>query len=239
MSYLNYNTYVTDLANFFPISPTDPNYLTFTNDNIAYAENRIYRELDLLHTQITDATSQVSSGNRNFTLPTATGQFITVDQFSIVTPSSTTTATGTRVPLIAVSPEFIDATYPSNFTFPGVPKYYARRSDTLVILGPAPDAPYYAEVIGIQRPTPLSSTNSSTPLTQYVPDLFLAACLVHASGYMKNFGAQSDNPQMAQSWEGQYQTLFKSAAVEQARAKFQAEGWTSEQPSPIASPPRV
>ena len=69
--------------------------------------------------------------------------------------------------------------------------------------------------------------------------VFMAAALVHASGYMKNFGAMSDNPQMAVSWESQYQTLLKSAIVEDARATFQSEGWTSEQPSPVASPPRV
>jgi hypothetical protein len=239
MSYLNYSTYVTNLANFFPISPTDPNYLTFIPDNISYAENRIYRELDLLHTQVTDASTQVSSGNRNFSMPTSVGTFITVDELNVITPAATPSSVGSRVQLTRVAPEVVDAVYPSNRTFPGVPRFYAMRSDTQAILGPAPDKPYFAEVIGIQRPAPLSVANSSTVLTQYVPDLFLAAAMVHASGYMKDFGSQSDNPQMAQSWEAQYNILFKSAAVEQARAKFQAEGWTSEQPSPVASPPRV
>ena len=63
--------------------------------------------------------------------------------------------------------------------------------------------------------------------------------MVFVSGYMRDFGSQADNQQMSVSWEQQYQTLFKSASVEQARAKFESEAWTSQQPSPIATPPRV
>jgi hypothetical protein len=235
---LNYNTFVSELANMVPISSGDGNFQTMLPGSIDYAENRIYRELDLLFTQVTDSTTLTSSGNRNFNLPTSAGTFITADQINLITPPGTMAVNGTRVPLLAVSPEVVDGTYRSNAAV-GQPKYYAMRSNSLVILGPAPDYAYVLEVIGIQRPTPLSSANSSTILTQYVPDLFFAAAMVFVSAYMRNFGAQSDDPQMSQSWENQYRTLFQSAAVEQARAKFHAEGWTSEQPSPIASPPRV
>ena len=34
-------------------------------------------------------------------------------------------------------------------------------------------------------------------------------------------------------------TLMQSASVEQFRAKYQSEGWTSDSPSPIATPKRV
>lgn len=236
---MNYTLYVAQLANFFPIDPGSSNFVTFLPGNIEYAENRVYRELDLLATQITDATAQVSSGNRNFTLPTGVGTYITVESISIITPAGTLSSNGNRKALMPVSPEYIDLTHPSGSVFTGTPRFYGRRNNTLVILGPAPDKTYYAEVVGTQRPTVLSSNNSSTILTQYVPDLFMAAALVHAYGYMKDFGGMSDNPQAAVSWEQQYQTLKKSADVEQARAKFQSEGWTSEHPSPVASPPRV
>jgi len=239
MSQLNYTTYVTQLANFFPISSADGNFLTFVPGNIEYAEQRIYRELDLLEVQQTDATTACSSGNRNFTLPTSVGTFITVDQINLITPTGTLSSAGSRYPLNPVSPEYIDLTWPSNSFSTGQPKYFGRRNNTLVVLGPSPDSPYYLEVIGVQRPVALSSGNSSTPLTQYVPDLFMAACLVHAYGYMKDLGGTTDNPQGAISWEAQFNILMKSASVEQARAKFHAEGWTSESPSPLASPPRV
>lgn len=236
---LNYTTYTAQLANLMVIGSTDANFQVFLPGCIDYAEQRIYRELDLLYTQQTDATSQVSSGNRSFTIPTAVGTFITVDSINLISPAGTQSSVGTRVPLTPISPEFIDLTYPSGQTGVGTPSFYAMRSNTTAILGPPPDGAYYAEVIGIQRPAALSSANSSTILTQYVPDLFMAASMVFASGYMRDFGAQADNPGMGASWEAQYQKLMQSAAVEQARAKFEAEGWTSQSPSPVATPPRV
>jgi hypothetical protein len=48
-----------------------------------------------------------------------------------------------------------------------------------------------------------------------------------------------DNPQSAVSWEAHYQALVKSAQIEEARKKFTAEGWSSKQPAPLATPPRT
>lgn len=206
---------------------------------IDYAEQRIYRELDLLYTQVTDSTASVTANSRDFTLPTSVGTYIIVDNFNIITPAGTPAATGTRIQLTPVSREFIDIAYPSGQTATGAPEFFAMASNTQVILGPAPDAAYVAEIIGVQRPAPLSVSNSSTILTQYVPDLFIAASMVFGSGYQRDFSAQGDNPQMGASWEAQYGKLMQSASVEQARAKFQSEGWTSDQPSAIATPKRV
>lgn len=236
---LNYNTYVSQISNLMVVGSTDANFITMLPGMIDYAEQRLYRELDLLYTQVTDATATVSSGNRNFSLPTSQGTFIITDNINIITPSTALSSNGTRVQLTPVSREFLDITYPSGQSATGTPEFYAMASNTQVIFGPAPDAAYTAEVIGVQRPASLSSANSSTILTQYVPDLMIAASMVFGSGYMRDFGGQSDNPQQAQSWENQYQTLFKSAAVEQARAKFESNGWTSNAPSPLATPPRV
>lgn len=239
MSTLNYTTYVDQISNMMVIPSSDANFQTMLPGMIDYAEQRIYRELDPLYAQVTDATTQVSSGNRAFNLPTTYGSFITVDNLNIITPTNTGSSVGSRVPLTPVDRSFIDLVYPSGQTVTGVPSYYAMASNTQVIFGPSPDGAYYAEVIGIQRPTPLSSTNSSTFLTQYVPDVFIAASLVFGFGYMRDFGGQAENPQASQSWENQYQALMKTATVEQARAKFESEGWTSEQPSPVATPKRV
>jgi hypothetical protein len=237
---LNYTNYVSQVANMMPVSSADANFNTMLPGMIDYAENRIYRELDLLYTQVTDSTTSVSSGNRNFNLPTSLGTYIVCDNINIITPAGTTAGSGTRVQLTPASREFLDIAYPSGQTATGVPEFYAMASNTQVIFGPAPDAAYVAEVIGVQRPPSLSASNSSTILTQYVPDLFFAASMVFAAGYMRDFGAQgADNPAMGTSWETQFGKLFASAQVEQARAKFQAEGWTSDSPSPIATPKRT
>ena len=245
---LDYDTVVAQVSNLMVVPSTDANFQTFFPGCISYAENRIYREMDLAYVQVTDASAAVSSGDRNFTLPITSsnaysGTYITVDNLNIITPAGTLSSAGSRVPLTPVSREFIDITYPSGQVATGTPEFYAIASMNTatdqIILGPSPDGPYYAEVVGIQRPNALSSANSSTVLTQYLPDLFIAACMVFASGYMRDFGAQTDNPGMSQSWETQYKTLSQSAQVEQARAKFESEGWTSQQPSPLATPKRV
>jgi len=241
---LNYTTFYTEIANLMPVSTSDSNYATMLPGAIDYAEQRIYRDLDLLYTQTTVSSMTVSSGDRNFTITGSTvignpGTFITVDNFNIIIPASATSSNGSRVPLVPTSPEFIDNFYPSNSSALGVPEYYAMRSLDTIILGPAPDASYTTEIIGIQRPAALSASNSSTFLTRYLPDLFRVAAMVYVSGYMRDFGPMADDPKMGQSWENQYQLLMKSASVEQLRSKFASEAWTSEQPSPIATPPRV
>lgn len=232
MSSLNWTTNIAQTSNLMVIGSTDPNYLTMLPGMIDYAEGRIYRELDPLFAQVTDATAVCSSGNRNLTPPVDIGTYITFDSISIITPVGATSANGTRVPLIPISPEAMDNFYPSGQTAVNVPTFYAVRSPTNILLGPAPDAPYATEFVGIQRPASLSSANSSTFLTQYCPDLFIAAEMVFAFGFMRDFGGMADNPQTAQSWETQYGKLFQSAAMEQARAKWQSDGWTSEPPQP-------
>lgn len=231
---LNYTSYVDQVANLMVIGSTDANFQTMLPGMIDYAENRIYRELDPLYAQVTDTTALTSSGDRNFIPPTSLGNFITIDSLSIITPLGTTSSNGSRSSLMPVAPEVITTLWPSNRTVTGVPTMFAVRSPTTVLLGPVPDAAYATEVVGLQRPTSLSTSNSSTFLTQYCPDLFIAASMVFGFGYMRDFGGQSDNPQGATSWETQYKTLFASAAMEQSRAKWESDGWTSQAPAPLA-----
>ena len=111
-------------------------------------------------------------------------------------------------------------------------------TDQTIIVGPWPDQAYTLEVIGTIRPTPLSVTNTSTYLTTYLPDLWVAATMIFMMGYERDFGAQSDNPASAVSWEGQYEKLFASANVEEFRKKYQSGAWSSMQPTAIATPTR-
>ncbi len=231
---LTYTTYVSQLANMMVIGSTDANFQTFLPGCIDYAEQRVYRELDLLYTQVVDDTKRVSSGVQTFSVSTSVGTYITVDQFNIATPAGTIPSQSVLVPLVPASAEFINNAYPArDGSYTGTPEYFAMRTNSVVLLGPVPDAPYYVQTVGIQRPAPLSVSNSSTILTQYIPDVFMAASLVFGFGYMRDFGGQSDNPQGGQSWEAQYQLLIKSAGVEQFRAKQEAQGWTSKIPSPM------
>ena len=105
-------------------------------------------------------------------------------------------------------------------------------------MGPFPDNNYYVEIVGTYRPASLSSTNTTTYISLYLPDVMVMASMIYISGYQRNFGRQSDDPAMAQSYESQYQVLLKGAMVEEFRKKFESSGWTSQIPSPVASPSR-
>jgi len=238
---ITYSSYVSQISNIMVIASSDPNFQTFLPGAIDYAEGRCYRELDLVATTVTgDLSVLCSSGIRTCAVSTAQGTIQVLERINILTPASAPSSNATRNPVYFVAPEYLDAVYPSGLSSNcGLPLFAARVSDTTVYLGPIPDQPYTTEQFGTFRPTPLSSGNSSTWLTQWVPELFIAATMVFAAGYMRDFGAQSDNPQMAQSWEQQYQNLFKSANTDELRKKFQSVGWSHNQPSPIATPPRA
>ena len=236
---LNYSTYVSSIANLMPVSTTDVGFQTMLPNMIDDAEQRLYREIDFLDTVVRDYSSTFTTGTRTFGLPSSIGTFFVVNSIYAITPAGTSIPdNGTRNALTPVSRDFLDFTFPSSAAS-SVPAYFAMTTQTTCIVAPWPDQAYQAEVVGTIRPQPISSTNSTTILSVYFPDLLVAASMVFAAGYMQNFGQQADNPQMAQSWENHLQLLLKSAAVEEARKKFTSQGWSSKQPADLATPPRT
>lgn len=230
----NYATYVTDLANLLVVPTSDPNFQTVLPNIIDDSEQRIYRELDLLSTIVRDSTTALTANSRNFTFPQ---HFVVSESINVYTPVSTTT---NRYQLVPVTREFLDAVWPNeaSTTTPSIPQYYAMITDQTIIVGPPPDAAYTLEVVGTIRPVPLSAANTTTYLTTYLPDLFMAASMVFGAGYQLNFSAAGDNPQQAVSWESHYQSLFASANTEENRKKYASQAWSAKQPAPLATPPR-
>lgn len=235
---LNYTTYISVISNMLVVDPTDPNFVAIMPDVIDYAEQRIYREADLLNTVVRDSSATLSVGTRTFNLPTSLGRFVVTNGFNVITPASQTAPdNGTRNQLVAQSLDYMDAAWPSAASA-GLPVCYAMVTDQQIAVGPFPDASYTVEVKGTIRPEPLSATNTTTYLTNFLPDLFVAASMIFGAGYQKNFGAQSDDPRMSSSWEDQYTKLFASANVEEMRKKYASGAWGSLQPTPLASPSR-
>jgi len=240
MTGYTYTTYVNTLIDLLSIqSASEPNFVTILPSIIEYAENRIQRDMDLLAAFTTDTTSSLTASNRTFTLPS---QIQVLQQINVLTPHTATFANGLRNPLLPVTKEFLDAVYGSS-TGASVPQYFAMINPTTVIVGPWPNQNYPVEIVGTQNLPSLYTLGQSNPAaTTYIsidlPDLFMAASMVYGTGYQQNFGAQSDNPQMAQSWENQYQLLLKSADAEDERRKFASSGWTSYSPTPQATPGR-
>lgn len=210
---------------------TENGWLPIARD---YAEQRIYRELDLLGTRVEDNSANLTAGTRKFFLPTSMGTFVVVEQVAVIDND------GILHELLPASRPFIDTVYPHAFVpaVPTLPVKWCPFDQSSILVGPASDADYSMSIIGTIRPTPLSSTNTSTILTTYLPDLFVAASFISWAGYQRDYGAMSDDKALAQSWENQYQSLKSSAAVEQFRAKFMSEGWSCYAPNPVATPRR-
>lgn len=233
---LTYAQYKTQIATLAVVEETDPAFVEILPQMITYAENRMYRDLDFLFTSTSLTGYAIVPGSRAVTIPE--GTLVVSEQINVLTPAGTINPDlGTRNPLLPTTKEFLDAVYGSA-TSTGIPKYWCPFNDNLFLVGPYPDQQYYIEIVGTYRPASLSSTNTTTFISLYLPDVFIMASMVYVSGYQRNFGRQSDDPAMAQSYESQYQTLLKGAAVEEARKKFEASGWTSQSPSPVATPSR-
>jgi len=232
---LTYTTLVSSLSNLMAISSSDTNFLGILPEIIDYAELRIQRDLDFLNSVTTDTTVTTSVGTRRITAPST---FVVIEQINMITPAGTTSPdSGTRVQCVPVTKEYLDYVW-NSATTTGVPTLFAMLNNWTIILGPFPDDEYTVEIVGTQREVPLSSNNATNYMSVYLPDVYLAAAMIFASGWMRNFGSQADNPQMAMSWETQYDNLLKSATVEEFRKKFAGSAWSSMSPPAIATPTR-
>lgn len=238
---MDYTDYINAISSVLESPTTDPSiaepfvdvqYNLWLPRAIEAAEQRIYRELDLLGARMIDDSGMLSPDSRRFVLPTDQGTFVVVEQVSVIDSS------GNRTQLLPVSKEYLDVAWPNNipaFT-PSVPQVWVPFDQTLILVGPAPDTAMSVEVTGTFRPAPLSSANPTTIITSYIPDLMIYASLVSFIGFQRDYGQASDDPKLAVSWESQYQTGKQSAEVEQMRIRFASQGWGARLPSRIATP---
>jgi len=235
---LTYTTWFQRIMELSGLGEQTINFAAILPNVIDLAEQRLYRELNLLGAVTTDSSASATANTRLFTLPVpASGRFVVVNQVNIVTPVGSTVANGSLVPLVPMSVDFIQMTWPSQ-TAPSattVPEYFAMVTDQTLYFGPAPGAAFNVQVVGETRPTPLSATNPTTYLSLYLPDLFVAASMA-ALGMYGNQGGVNNG--QAAAWEQAYQALKASADMEENRKRFAGASWTSQGVSPIALPQR-
>lgn len=238
---LTYTQYVATIANLMGnTATTQTEFVQILPQMIDTAELRILRDMDLLSTIVRDSSGATSSNQRNFTLPTSLGRFVTIDGINVITPANTAATLGTRKPLVAVSRDVLDLLWPSNTaaSTSTVPTQFAMITDQDIILGPPPGSVYYLEVIGTIRPTSLSASNPTTYLSLYFPDMLVAASMIFAAGYQKNYGSGVDDPRQAVYWESEYEKMLAGANIEESRKRFSAASWTSKRIEPSAVPQR-
>ena len=238
MAGLTYSTYVQQIATMAVVSATDPNFTIIIPSMLDYAELRIQRDLDFLSTQISNLSYSFTSGNNTLTIPTSS--FVVMQTFEVINGS------GASSPLLPVTKEYIQNVYGSGSTS-GLPQYFAvyggdsattGLTSQNMIVGPTPDSAYSVRLTGTVRSASLSATNTTTFISVYLPDMLIMASMIYISAYQRNFGRLNDDPQMAQTYESQYQALKASALIEENRKKFEAAAWTSYSPAPAATPMR-
>ena len=221
-----------------------PNFTAYLPRVIEYAEGRVYREVVPLATRNSSATAQVQAGLRTLPLGFFVPQPVVVEHLALITPQGVAPQKGQRWVYEMTSIDFIDMIWPveattmaPNVAYPEL--YCAPLDNQTFVLAPTPDLAYTAEVTGTFRPMPLSAANPQTYLTSFYPDIFLAACMIAVAGFQRDFGAQSDDPRMAVSWESVYEKLLPGAIEEEQRRRGQGVGWGQLPPAVEAKQARA
>jgi hypothetical protein len=247
---LTYNGYVSQIATLAVVQTTTSGSLVVGVDAafnailpqmLNYAELRIQRDLDLLPSLTSSSSFSTTPGSNQ----------VSIDANAFVAIKTIGVVSGTQnIQLLPVSTEYLQSVWfdtsaqgtPVCFAMIGGDQSTYGQTSNIIQLGPTPDQAYPIIVRGIQRMQTLYVTTGSgtntTFISEYYPDLLIMASMVYISGFQRNFGRMSDDPQMAVSYESQYQALLEGATVEEARKKFQGSAWTANKPPAIATPNR-
>ena len=188
MSGFTYATLTTAIQNYTEV---DSNVLTstITDEFIENAEFRILRDIPL------DAYKKQSVGNLVTGQNTINVPAKTLFVKGVQVYDSNSAATGSNTWLEKKDESYLQEYVPSTESAARAkPKYYAMFggatgvSDTTsgrLFLAPAPDDTYTFKIHYEAIPDGLSSSNTTTYVSQYFPNGLLYACLVEAYGFLK------------------------------------------------------
>ena len=98
-----------------------------------------------------------------------------------------------------------------------MPKYYANYDEDSILLAPTPNAAYTIDLEYNAQPTGLSSSTTTTWLSNNAPTALLYACLVEAFKFLKG----PDN--MLVMYEQAYKNAVGTLATEQMGQKRREE----------------
>ena len=175
---------VADIINTSENSATD--FISQVPKFVNKAESRMTRDLDD-YGLVTFSSIAVSVSNPLVSLPSGTR---IVKQFNVM-------VSGEKINLLQRTDEFINDYWPYVSASVGTPKYYARRTDSSVLIAPTPISTLDGEVAHVNRPTTLSSVAPNNYFSDFCYDALFYASMIEASFFMKSF---SD----IQAWQSEY-----------------------------------
>jgi len=177
---------------------------TILNGFINDAEYRILREVDSDNNR-RYATANLIASTRFIDVPT---DLLIVRSAQIVDSDLADGSTDQNRDFL----QFRDTSFMSEFNptaTTGVPKYYSNWDETRIVVAPTPNATYTIQLNYILKPTGLSSTNTTTYLSNEFPNGLLYACLVEAYGFLKG------PVDMLQLYDKKYVEAVKGFSIEQ------------------------
>ena len=169
---------------------------TIVNGFISDAEFRLLRDVD-------------SDNNRKY----ATATLISGQRF-IDVPTGTLVIQGAQI-IDGVNREYMEVRDPSFMSeynssgATGEPKYYGMWDEDTIVLAPTPDQTYTIQINYILKPVGLSSSTSTTYLSERFPNGLLYACLIEAFAYLKG---PND---LLQLYEQKYKQALEGFSIEQ------------------------
>ena len=194
---MTYDELVTNIRNYTEV---DANVFSNSviNTFITMAENRILRDIDL-DVFKKEVTGTMTTGNKFLSAPSD----ILTHRYMILTP-----ANGDQIFLQFRDTSFMKE-YWADGSDTGTPKFYSVWDQNTFYVAPTPNANFSVELGYIYRPAQLSSTNTTTWVSNNAPEALLYACLIQAYSYTKG------PLEMLQYFENSYKQSIQGLGVEQ------------------------
>jgi hypothetical protein len=204
---MTYEELLTQIRNYTEVDSTVLSD-TVCNTFIKNSELKIFREADADYSR-EYATSELNPGNQYLNLPndsTDEGSN-SVRRALIVRSVIVTNSSSNQVSLEPRDDTFITEYNSSGAS--GFPKYYAMFRESAIQVAPKPDDNYVVTLDYVYTPDNLSSTNTTTYVSENAPELLLYACLVEAFAYLKG------PMDMYKLYQDKYNTALQGFTIEQ------------------------
>jgi hypothetical protein len=239
MAGFTYATLTTAIGNYTEVG-TSVLTATITNQFIENSEWRILRDVPI------DADRKVSEGNfvtddNTINVPAKTLFVRGVEVFD-----STSVSTGVGTWLLKRDQTFLSEytdrlTGAASADVTGKPKYYAMFGGATgvssttsggIYVAPTPDTTYMYRIYINLMPTALSSSNTTTYISQYFSNGLLYACLAEAYGFLKG------PMDMLTLYENKYKQEVQKFAGEQVGRRRRDDYTDGTIRIPVESPPQ-
>jgi len=194
---MNYSELVTNIRGYTEV---DSNVFSDSviNTFITMAENRILRDIDL-DVFKKESTANLVANSRFLPAPSD----ILTHRYMMITDGN-----GDQVFLDFRDNSFMKEYWP-DYTETGTPKYYAVWDEDTFYVAPTPASALVVQLGYIYRPQQLSSSNTTTWVSNNAPEALLYACLIQAYSYTKG------PLEMVQYFENSYKQAIQGLGIEQ------------------------